>query len=224
MNTLTAVILKNSKRQEKKNTFRERMLSFMAFAIVFLSLSISMAVMSIYLINRLKVINQEFTYINILLLMDFLILFAKSIFESINSLLQFSQNQTLIGVDNQMPLLNYIFIKAKPKGMFTNYEFMELYIGEKIKKNEGNYLAQLKSIIDFTFSLTPQNLFNITDDTIFQHYKTYYNYLVKFFHIMFDYIQLNLYFCTRIYMENYSNIHHIICYNYLFVSYSLWYY
>ena len=91
------------------------------------------------------------------------ILNMNNIFESINSLLQFSQNQTLIGVDNQMPLLNYIFIKAKPKGMFTNYEFMELYIGDKIKKNEGNYLAQLKSIIDFTFSLTPQNLFNITD-------------------------------------------------------------
>ena len=86
-----------------------------------------------------------------------------NIFESINSLLKFSQNETVIGVDNQMPLLNYIFIKAKPKGMFTNYEFMELYIGEKIKKNEGNYLAQLKSIIDFTFSLTPRNLFNITD-------------------------------------------------------------
>ena len=91
------------------------------------------------------------------------ILNMNNIFESINSLLKFSQNQKIIGVDNQMPLLNYIFIKAKPKGMFTNYEFMELYIGEKIKKNEGNYLAQLKSIIDFTFSLTPRNLFNITD-------------------------------------------------------------
>ena len=91
------------------------------------------------------------------------ILNMNNIFESINSLLKFSQNSTLIGVDNQMPILNYIFIKAKPKGMFTNYEFMELYIGEKIKKNEGNYLAQLKSIIDFTFNLNPRNLFNITE-------------------------------------------------------------
>ena len=85
-----------------------------------------------------------------------------NIFESINSLLQFSQNNKVIGVDNQMPLLNYIFIKAKPKGMYTNYEFMELYMGEKIKKNEGNYMAQLKSIMDFTFGLSPNNLFNIT--------------------------------------------------------------
>ena len=39
MITVTKVILKNSKRQEKKNTFREKMLSFIAFGIVFLSLS-----------------------------------------------------------------------------------------------------------------------------------------------------------------------------------------
>ena len=86
-----------------------------------------------------------------------------NIFESINSLLKFSQNEQIIGVDNQMPLFNYIFIKAKPKWMLTNYQFMELYIGEKIKKNEGNYLAQLKSIIDFTLNLVPGNLFNITE-------------------------------------------------------------
>ena len=86
-----------------------------------------------------------------------------NIFESINSLLKFSQNQKIIGVDNQMPLFNYIFIKAKPKRMLSNYQFMELYIGEKIKKNEGNYLAQLKSIIDFTLNLVAGNLFNITE-------------------------------------------------------------
>ena len=84
-----------------------------------------------------------------------------NIFQSINSLLKFSQNSQIIGVDNQMPLFNYIFIKAKPKNMFTNYQFMVLYSGEKIKKNEGNYLAQVKTVIDFTFNLTPQNLFNI---------------------------------------------------------------
>ena len=121
MNTLTAVILKNSKRQEKKNTFRERMLSFMAFAIVFLSLSISMAVMSIYLINRLKVINQEFTYINILLLMDFLILFAKSIFESINSL-YFSKDLKIL---LRMPLKSKNIVNAKLINMIISEYQME---------------------------------------------------------------------------------------------------
>ena len=90
------------------------------------------------------------------------ILNMNNIFESINSLLKFSENNEPIGVDNQLPLLNYIFIKAKPKNMFTNYEFMELYIGEKIKKNEGNYLAQLKSIMDFIFKLSHNSLLNVT--------------------------------------------------------------
>ncbi len=84
------------------------------------------------------------------------------IFEAINTLLEFNQDKINIGVDNQMPLLNYIFIKAKPKNIFTNCEFMELYIGDKIRKKEGNYLVQLKSIRDFTLSLTHKNLFNIT--------------------------------------------------------------
>ena len=84
------------------------------------------------------------------------------IFEAINTLLEFNQDKINIGVDNQMPLLNYVFIKARPKNIFTNCEFMELYSGEKIRKKEGNYLTQLKSIRDFTLGLSHNKLFNIT--------------------------------------------------------------
>ena len=91
-----------------------------------------------------------------------------NIFSSINKLLTF-QNQSLIGVDDQMPLLNYIFIKAKPKRIFTNIEFMELYMGEKIMKNEGNYLVQLKAIRDFTFNLTPNRLHNISEKEFYDN-------------------------------------------------------
>ena len=86
-----------------------------------------------------------------------------NIFESINKLLNFSQNQKQIGVDNQMPLFNYIFLKSKPKNMLTNYKFMVLYSGEKIKKSEGNYLAQLNSIMEFTCNLKHDNLFNVSE-------------------------------------------------------------
>jgi len=91
-----------------------------------------------------------------------------NIFSSINKLLTF-QNQAMIGVDNQMPLLNYIFIKAKPKRIYTNCEFMELYMGDKIQKTEGNYLAQLKAIRDFTFSITPNRLLNITNKEFYDN-------------------------------------------------------
>ena len=91
-----------------------------------------------------------------------------NIFSCINKLLTF-QNQALIGVDNQMPLLNYIFIKAKPKRIFTNCEFMELYMGDKIQKTEGNYLVQLKAIRDFTFSITPNRLLNISNKEFYDN-------------------------------------------------------
>ena len=93
------------------------------------------------------------------------------IFEAINTLLEFNQDKINIGVDNQMPLLNYVFIKAKPKNIFTNCEFMGLYSGDKIRKKEGNYLTQLKSIRDFTLSLTHNKLFNITIDEFNQNCK-----------------------------------------------------
>ena len=108
-----------------------------------------------------KIINY-FEYIDIEKSPRKKIMNVNLIFEAINTLLEFNQDKINIGVDNQMPLLNYIFIKAKPKNIFTNCEFMELYIGDKIRKKEGNYLVQLKSIRDFTLSLTHKNLFNIT--------------------------------------------------------------
>ncbi len=85
----------------------------------------------------------------------------QNIFASIGKLLSFSQKQ-VVGVDDQMPLLNYIFIRAKPKGMYTNLAFMELYMGDKIKKIEGNNLAQLKSIRDFIYNLSASNLVDVS--------------------------------------------------------------
>ena len=90
---------------------------------------------------------------------------------AINTLLEFNEDKINIGVDNQMPLLNYVFIKAKPKNIFTNCEFMELYSGDKIGKKEGNYLIQLKSIRDFTLGLTHNKLFNITIEEFNQNCK-----------------------------------------------------
>ena len=101
------------------------------------------------------------------------------IFTSIQKLLKFSQTKDAIGVDNIMPLLNYIFIKAKPKGMYTNCEFMELYMGDLISKNEGNLLAQLKSIRDFTFKLSPSNLINVNEEEFKENCENSSNLLQK---------------------------------------------
>ncbi len=121
MISVTSVILKNAKRQEKKNTFREKMLSFIAFGIVFLSLAISMVVVSFYVISRFQIINQEFTYINILLLMNFIILFAKSVFECVNSLYFSKDLKSLL----RMPIKSRDIVHAKLINMIISEYQME---------------------------------------------------------------------------------------------------
>ena len=108
-------------------------------------------------------ITRYFNYINIEKSPKKKIENMQNIFASIGKLLSFSQKH-VIGVDDQMPLLNYIFIRAKPKGMYTNLEFMELYMGDKIKKKEGNNLAQLKTIRDFIFNLSASNLTDVSKE------------------------------------------------------------
>ena len=72
-----------------------------------------------------------------------------NIITSINRLLFFNSGATKIGVDDQIPILAYCFIKAKPKRIFTDCKFMELYIGNKKNKGEDNQLTQLRTVCDF---------------------------------------------------------------------------
>ena len=71
-----------------------------------------------------------------------------NIFLVINRLLKFTKGDVPIGVDDQMPLLTYCFIKAKPWKIFTDSHFMKLYIGNKKNKAEDNELSQLLTICD----------------------------------------------------------------------------
>lgn len=90
MQSLTKVIFKNSKRTDKAG-----FLSMLAFAIVFGSLGLAMVLISTVVTKSLDEINQTYAFINILLLMNFLILFGKSIFESLN-LLYFSKDLKIL--------------------------------------------------------------------------------------------------------------------------------
>ena len=89
---------------------------------------------------------------------------VSNIFSLINRLLVFNSEAIFIGVDDQMPLLNYVFIKANPVGIYTNCKFMELYIGEKKNKGEDNQLSQLLSICEFVKDINDKSLFNVTEE------------------------------------------------------------
>lgn len=121
MKKITSIIIKNSRRQEKQETIKEKILSVIAFLIVLLSLAITMIVTSIYVTKELGKINQEYTFINILLLMNFIILFGKSIFESLNAL-YFSKDLKIL---LRMPIKSKDIVNGKLINMILSEYHME---------------------------------------------------------------------------------------------------
>lgn len=123
-NSLLTVIFKNSKRQDSTGNTdkRQNLLSVISFLIVFGSLAISMIIISYGITKKLIEINQEYMFINILLLMDFAILFVKSIFESLN-VLYFSKDLKLL---LRLPLRPSNIVNSKMLKMIESEYQMEI--------------------------------------------------------------------------------------------------
>lgn len=86
------------------------------------------------------------------------------LFNSIGFLLQFNNAGKDAGVDDQMPILNYAFVKAQPLRIWSNCTFMNIYIGEKKNKIEGNQLAQMLSTCTFISTLQHDQLIGVTKE------------------------------------------------------------
>ena len=86
-----------------------------------------------------------------------------NIFSSINRLLIFN-GATKVGVDDQIPLLTYCFIKTRPIMIYTDCKFMQLYIGDKKNKGEDNQLTQMITICDFINASKAQSFFNVDEE------------------------------------------------------------
>ena len=91
-------------------------------------------------------------------------LYVSEIFNSIGFLLKFNGAGPDAGVDDQMPILNYAFVKAQPLRMFSNVKFMQLYIGERKNKKEDSQLTQLLGICDFISKVKSPNLIDVTNE------------------------------------------------------------
>ena len=89
------------------------------------------------------------------------LIYMNKIFLSISNVVKFSGGGNS-GVDDIMPILNYVFIKAKPPHMSSNCKYMELFLGEQKNREEGNQLAQLTAICEFAETITADKLFNIS--------------------------------------------------------------
>ena len=90
--------------------------------------------------------------------------FMKNIFISIGDVVKFNGENKELGVDDQLPILNYAFIKAHPFPIYTNCKFMDLFLGSKKYRLEGNYLAQLFTICKFIENLSASDLFDISEE------------------------------------------------------------
>ncbi len=122
MRILTNVILKNSKRRDNQVSKKSNILEGLAFFIVFAFLSTAMIYFSYTVTKQLKKINQTYAFVNILLLMNFMILFVKSVFESLN-VLYFSKDLKIL---LRMPLKSKDILHGKIFNMIISEYQMEI--------------------------------------------------------------------------------------------------
>ena len=121
-NSLISVIFKNTKRNTGNKGKNSLVLATLAFIIVFGSLAIAMGYASYYVIDQLDRIHQPYAFINFLLVMNFVLLFAKSIFESLN-ILYFSKDLSAL---LRMPIKPHKIVNAKLINMIVSEYEMEL--------------------------------------------------------------------------------------------------
>ena len=122
MKSLTSIIFKNSRRRIVEANKKENVLGGLAFLIVFGAIGATMAAFSYSMTTQLQEINQAYTFTNILLLMNFFILFAKSVFESLN-VLYFSKDLKVL---LRMPIKPKNILHSKMLNMIVSEYEMEI--------------------------------------------------------------------------------------------------
>ena len=86
-----------------------------------------------------------------------------NIFTCINNVIKFNGSNDG-GADEQLPILNYAFVKARPLHIYSNCKYMELFLGDKEQREEGNQLANLFLICDFIKDITAKKLNGVSEE------------------------------------------------------------
>ena len=76
----------------------------------------------------------------------------------------FNGGDSNLGVDDQIPILSYCFIKALPKTISSNVKFIKLYRDSLIEKGNENELTQLIALCEFVKNISYQNLNEISEE------------------------------------------------------------
>ena len=89
----------------------------------------------------------------------------KNIFDSLNSLIIIKKGPIKVAVDDILPILTYCTIKCKSKWIFTDCQYMELFLEEKEKNGDKDFLlTQLKTDYNFIKDINVNSLYNIDEE------------------------------------------------------------
>ena len=96
--------------------------------------------------------------------MDKINIFGKAM-NFVNNSLQFNSGKKEFGVDDILPILIYIVIKAKPESFYSNYNYCLLYLNNDLKKSKyGSILTQMGLILDIIKNMKYNDLNNVTKE------------------------------------------------------------
>ena len=91
-------------------------------------------------------------------------MFGKA-FQILQNSMTFSSGKSDLGVDDVLPLLIYVMIKAKPKMIHTNYTFCKYYINPELdKKQYGFLLMQIGVVIKIISNMKYTELKDVTEE------------------------------------------------------------
>ena len=85
------------------------------------------------------------------------------IFVSINNVIKFNDVDGECGADDSTSIVTYSLVQAQPYYIYSDIKYVELFLGDKKFKIEGNQIAQLSSACSFLCEAKGKN-FNIDED------------------------------------------------------------
>ena len=86
-------------------------------------------------------------------------------FSILQNSISFCSGKKELGVDDTIKPLIYIFIKSKPKNIFTNYNFCQLFINDNLSKTQyGILLTQIFMIIKIIKEMKYNELIGVTEE------------------------------------------------------------
>ena len=86
--------------------------------------------------------------------------YLKKLFNSIYNLGEFN-SKDVEGADDELPLLNYCFIKSMPENIYSNCKYTELFLGSQQFGIEGSQLTKMLGICEKMKNLSYEELFNL---------------------------------------------------------------